>query len=241
VLVSALMALPESLAQQVRGRRRAFRRRILQWVAANLRSYPWRGSDRTSYQILVAELLLKRTTATAAAKVYEGFLSRFPSMQAVADAPLSSLEEALSRVGLQHQRAKGFKEAANYVVAHGAIPGDHEALSRVPHVGPYSAAAITSFAYGVPAAVVDSNVERILKRVFRTALPDKPNRALLEGLAWELLPLEEHRQFNWGLLDLGALVCRYVRPRCAGCPLRDVCDFATVTEGDRQTVGSVKG
>lgn len=235
------MALTKPLADQVLRKRGAFQKRILAWARANARSYPWRAPGRQAYEMLVAELLLKRTTATAAAKVFERFLECFPSIEAVAAARASDLEEILSKVGLQRQRAKGFKEAANYMFAHGGIPRDLEGLSRVPHIGPYSAAAVTSFAYGARAAVVDSNVERILKRVFNTALPEKPNRRLLEELAWELLPLRQHRRFNWGLLDLGALVCRYVRPKCAECPLRNVCDSAPVTVSNRQTAGSVKG
>ena len=233
-----LMALPEPLAAQLRTKRRSFRAMVVAWARANSRTYPWRLPGRQPYEILVAELLLKRTTATAAARVYSDFLERFPSVRALDSADEKDLEQALATVGLQKQRGRGLKAAARHLVEeHGAeIPTSADTLSRVPHLGPYATAAILSFAYGIPAAVLDSNVERILRRVFKDALPERPRVGLLQAVASALLPASRHREFNLGLLDLGALVCRYVRPRCGECPLLEICDYGKAEVSAEETV-----
>ena len=199
---------------------------MLQWGGQNFSDFPWRLS-RSPYEILVAELLLKRTTATAAARAYEEFLVRFPSLQDVASAPDEDLVRALSSVGLQHQRARSMKHLAAWLLSRhdGDIPSDLEDLLEVPGLGDYSAAAILSFGYGVPAAVLDTNVERILLRTFGNTLPPRPSRTTLREVAQNLLPTEGHREYNYGLLDLGRLICRYAGPRCEECPLTSICDF----------------
>ena len=175
----------------------------------------------------MAEVLLKRTTATAAARVYEGFLDAFPSLQDLASAPEDELVLALSGVGLQHQRARSMKNLASWLLSKhgGGIPSELKDLLEVPGLGDYSATAILSFGYGVPAAVLDANVERILIRVFGNTLPCRPPRTKLRDVAQNLLPKEAHREYNYGLLDLGRLVCRYADPKCGECPLASVCDY----------------
>ena len=204
----------------------SFAERVLQWGGQNFSDFPWRLS-RLPYEILIAELLLKRTTATAAARVYEGFLVRFPSLQDVASAPDEDLVRALSSVGLQHQRARSMKHLAAWLLSthDGDVPSDLEGLLEVPGLGDYSATAILSFGYGVPAAVLDTNVERILIRTFGNTLPPRPSRPVLREVAQNLLPTEGHREYNYGLLDLGRLICRYPDPRCGECPLTSICDF----------------
>ena len=175
----------------------------------------------------MAEMLLKRTTATAAARIYEQFLRRFPSVEALDRARQRTVEKALETVGLQKQRARGFKQMARYLidVEDGAVPDDAERLARIPHVGAYAAAAVASIAMNVPAAVVDSNVERIVRRVFKRQLGTKPVPPVTRSLAQRLLPRADHRDFNLALLDFGAAVCRYGEPRCAGCPIQHLCDY----------------
>ena len=204
----------------------SFADRVLQWGGQNFSDFPWRLS-RSPYEILIAELLLKRTTATAAARVYEGFLVRFPSLQDVASALDEDLVRALSSVGLQHQRARSMKHLAAWLLSthDGDVPSDLEGLLEVPGLGDYSATAILSFGYGVPAAVLDTNVERILIRTFGNTLPPRPSRPMLREVAQNLLPTEGHREYNYGLLDLGRLICRYADPRCGECPLTSICDF----------------
>ena len=206
---------------------------MLKWADKNFSDFPWRRC-RSPYEVLVAEVLLKRTTATAAARVYEDFLFRFPSLHDIVSAPDEELVEALSSVGLQRQRARSMKHLAAWLMSRhgGHIPSDLEDLLEVPGLGNYSATAILSFGYGVPAAVLDTNVERILIRVFGNTLPAYPSWALLRQVAKDLLPRDGHREYNYGLLDLGRLVCRYVDPKCGECPLASVCAFFVSSSGE---------
>ena len=115
--------------------------------------------------------------------------------------------KALSGVGLQHQRTRDIKHLADWLLSRydGGIPSDLKALLNVPGLGSYSAGAIMSFGFGEPVAILDANVERILFRVFGNKLPSRPSRVLLYEFAQSLLPREGHRDYNYGLLDLGRL------------------------------------
>ncbi len=214
-------------------KQRLFQENVLHWTTDQLRDYPWRKQSRTPYEILIAEVLLKRTTATAAARLYEGFLRKFPSLQAINDADEEELAQALSKVGLQWQRAKAIKALAQHLIEtqKGDIPCELDRLLDVPGLGEYSARAILSFGCGIPVAVVDANVERILTRVFQGILPQRPPQHLLQELAGSLVSQESHRKYNLGLLDLGGLVCRYVDPLCAECPLISICDYYNQNKG----------
>lgn len=221
------MRLPQPLATQVGERRRAFRERVLTWARANLRPYPWRESDETPYHVMVAELLLKRTTATAAARAYDHVLRKYPSVERLASASEEELKRDLKPVGLHVQRAKAMVELATYLMQDegGVIPASLNHLLKVPGLGEYSARAVLSFAHAVPVAVVDANVERVIRRVFQGALSDRPARSVIQEVADDLLARKEHQRYNFGLLDLGAAVCRYSRPKCEECPVSAVCDF----------------
>ena len=216
-----------SLAQP---RNTEFADRILEWTSDNLCDYPWRR-QRSAYEILVAEVLLKRTTATAVARVYEDFIIRFPSVADIASAAEEEVIKALSALGLQRQRAHAMKRLANWILTNegGNIPNELERLLAVPGLGSYSASAILSFGYDIPVAILDANVERILARVFSDTLPLRPSWTLLNEFAQRLLPRYSHREYNFGLLDLGRLVCRYVDPKCGECPLNSDCDFYSHT------------
>lgn len=192
-----------------------------------MRSYPWREAGRTAYQVMVAELLLKRTTATAASRVYVVFLGKYRTLESLASASEERLRGDLQPIGLSSQRAKAITGLVTYLLqrAGGAIPRCLDELLQVPGLGEYSARAILSFGHGMPTAVVDSNVERVIRRVFGSALPIRPSHHLIQEVADYLLPPPSHRAFNFALLDLGALVCRYSRPICEECPLASCCDY----------------
>ena len=217
-------------ARPVRRRpRRAaeIQRALLSWAAANRREYPWREDCLTPYQILIAEVLLKRTTARAAARVYGSFIAKYPDLESLHSAQVGEVERHLTEVGLYRQRAQGLKEMAHYLIAQcgSQVPLDLEALLQVPHVGPYAARAVVSFGHRQPAAVVDSNVQRVLGRLFRRRLGLAPSLSSVQALADAILPNDSHRDFNWALLDLGATVCRYDKPRCNVCPLVAPCSY----------------
>ena len=206
------------------------RRALLVWAADHLREYPWRCGGLSLYEAVVAEVLLKRTTARAAARVYATFIDRYPDFRTIWSTPTEEVEEALVPIGLYRQRARGLKVMADYIlrVHGGRVPGDLSDLLQVPHLGPYSARAVLSFGHGQPAAVVDSNVQRVLGRLCRCSLGEAPSLSAVQELADHFLDPECHQVFNWALLDLGAIVCRYDRPRCPACPLVSLCDYANL-------------
>ena len=203
------------------------RRALLGWAAVHLREFPWRDRGTCVYQVLIAEVLLKRTTARAAARVFAGFITRFPDLESIEKASIEDLEGALAPVGLYRQRATGLKQMAQYLRRErgGQIPDNLPDLLKVPHLGPYSAGAVLSFGYGRPAAIVDSNVQRVLGRLYQCQLGESPTLSATQALADVLLDPEAHQVFNWALLDLGAVVCRYDVPRCRACPLSSVCEY----------------
>ena len=197
------------------------RRRVINWERQHWAPYPWR-TDRTPYKVLVAEVLLKRTTRQAVAREFPRFIARFPGVEAIYKAPVEEVEEALRHLGLYKQRAQQLKELAKVIVERfgGRIPGRWEDLVALPGVGPYIAGAILSFGYGAPAPAVDSNVMRLLGRLL--GVRSKRYEDYVR-VGWRLVPEEGHDYFNYGLIDLGALVCSYRGPKCSRCPLRDVC------------------
>ncbi|MGP8010992.1 MAG: A/G-specific adenine glycosylase [Halobacteriota archaeon] len=202
---------------------------MVKWGAENFRDFPWR-SDRSPYKVLVAEVVLRRTTATAAARVYGSIIQRYPGVGALSQAEVRDLEAILRSVGYYKQRARILRGAAASVVElyKGDVPDAQEELLRIPHVGPYTAGAILCLGFGIPSAMVDSNVQRIISRLFCNSLPDNTYSTVL-GVAEALVPKSSCDKFNLAMLDLGALVCRYDRPHHDVCPLSRVCDSARLS------------
>jgi A/G-specific adenine glycosylase len=214
------------ISEAVKSKKPFLQRAVIKWATNNLREFPWR-KERTPYRILVAEILLRRTTSSAVLRIYEKFLVSHPKIGDLANANEKELETFLSTIGYQKQRAKILKEIAAFIVREygGEIPRSAEKLLRIPHVGPYITGAILSFGYDRPAAIVDSNVIRIFKRVFSKSLPGKTSPQIIQDMSSVLVPTRAHDIYNLGLLDLGALVCRYDYPRCPICPLKSICDY----------------
>ena len=216
------------LSIEVLGRKKKLQAALLNWGATHLREFPWREPGRNPYEVLVAELLLKRTTTTAAARLYLNFLSQYPSVTALQTATIEELETKFAVVGLQKQRARSAHSLAGYLVdtRGGQVPSTLEELLRVPGLGAYGARAVLSFGFGKPAAVVDSNVTRVWARVFSASALGKIPLKKMQAVADAMLPPKRHQEFNYALLDLSATVCRYGGPRCAECPLMSQCDTA---------------
>lgn len=133
------------------------------------------------------------------------------------------------QIGLQVQRARSTEALAAHLsrTEAGTVPNDLQRLLAVPGIGAYGARAVLSFAHGRPYAIVDSNVRRVLSRVFEGTLPDRPSDTVIQQVADTLLPREGHALHNFALLDLSAAICRYQRPRCSVCPLSRSCDAKT--------------
>ncbi len=207
-------------------RRKSLVKAINEWAAENLRDFPWR-KDPTPFKVLVAEFLLKRTTSSAVKKVYDEFIREYPSIDALANTSIYKLESLLQTLGYQIQRSKRIKETCTFILDkhNGEIPKDNVSLIKIPNIGPYTAGAILSLGFGIRAPMVDSNVERIFRRLFFYQLPQKSAKRMIENVADNMVPETGHQKFNLALIDLGATVCTYRKPHHDKCPLKDICDL----------------
>jgi A/G-specific adenine glycosylase len=201
------------------------RRRLLAWFDATQRDLPWRRT-RDPYRILVAEYLLQRTRVASGVPYYERFLARFPDVGALAAASLDDVLRVWEGLGF-YRRARHLHEAARAIVARqgGRVPEDAAALARLPGVGPYTAGAVASVAYGQRVPAIDGNAMRVLARLYRIEedVARGPGRRILQGIGADLVPAERPGAFNQALMELGATVCTPTSPSCGDCPLEDLC------------------
>jgi A/G-specific adenine glycosylase len=184
---------------------------VLDWYAAGRRDLPWR---RTSdpYLILVSEVMLQQTQVARVVPYYEAFVERFPTAEVLGEAPVSEVLRLWS--GLGYNRRALALQAAAAAVARDGWPADAAGLQALPGIGPYTAAAVASFAFGEQVAAVDTNVRRVVERLDRRAY--RP-RELAERAA-ELLPDGRAADWNQAMMELGATVCSVRAPGCDICP-----------------------
>jgi A/G-specific adenine glycosylase len=170
---------------------------------------------------------LKRTTASAAVKVYEPFLERFPDLARLSEASFTDLETLFSPLGLHKQRAKSTAAMTVYLSSDysSEIPAGLCELLKIPGIGQYSSRAVLSFGFDRPFAVVDGNVQRILGRVYGSEIVSGSTVTQHQQIVDRLLPIKRHREFNYALIDIGSMVCRPSMPKCGDCPLLEVCDY----------------
>jgi A/G-specific adenine glycosylase len=201
--------------------RRRFARAVLAWYRRHKRDLPWR---RTSdpYRILVSEIMLQQTQVHRVIPKYREFLRRYPSVAALARASVDAVRETWYPLGYNIRPVR-LHAIAREVVArwNGRIPGRRDALLGLAGVGPYTAGAVLSFAYGRRAPILDTNARRVLQRVFYGTRPQRD--AHLWKVAAAVLPRRSAPDFNQALMDLGATVCVARTPRCGVCPARTLC------------------
>jgi A/G-specific adenine glycosylase len=211
-----------------RARRLAFGRKLRAWYRVHHRDLPWRRT-RDPYHVLVSELMLQQTQVSRVLLKYAEFLERFPTLESVARARARHVMAAWSGLGY-YARARNLHRLARTVVCDGApatLPADPAALRRLPGIGAYTAGAVASFAYERRAPLVDTNVARVLRRVFAPRLRPKTSagaRALWQ-IAEAILPRTGRATYthNQALMELGALICTARVRHCARCPVRSVC------------------
>ena len=209
--------------------RAAIRRRLLPWFAQNARNLPWRTEPRRPYAVWISEIMLQQTRVDTVIPFFRRFRKRFPTPAALAAAPLQDVLKQWEGLGYYTRARQIHKTAKLLVRDHGGkLPSDPAVLATLPGLGPYTTAAIASFAFGHPLAVLDGNVIRVLSRL--TALRDDVGRPAtknrLQRLADALLIRDRAAAVNEAWMELGALVCTPRTPRCDECPLRGVCRAA---------------
>ena len=194
------------------------------WYHSAKRDLPWRRR-RDAYAITVSELMLQQTQVATVVPYFDRWLRQFPSWLALAEASEESVLKAWEGLGY-YRRARNLHALAKIVSASGGeMPGSGAALLELPGIGPYTAAAVGSIAFGLPLAVLDGNVMRVLTRLY--AIPEHLSlprtRQKLQALADDLLDPSDPSTHNQAMMELGATICLPGKPRCLLCPLKDGC------------------
>ena len=223
---------PESVVDPLVARRVS--ERLRRWFRANGRDLPWRRT-RDPYHVLVSELMLQQTQVSRVVPRYGEFLAEFPTLQHVARAKPGQVKEAWAGLGY-YARARNLHALAREVTDRGrdagaTLPPDADSLRALPGVGAYTAGAVSSFAYERRAELVDTNVARVIKRLFAPDADLKTTRGQKRvwAIARAILPRTGRATWthNQALMELGALVCTARVARCDQCPVRRDCATAT--------------
>lgn len=198
---------------------------LLDWFSRHKRDLPWRRTY-APYHVWISEVMLQQTQMERGVEYFKRWIARFPDVESLAEAREDEVLKLWEGLGY-YSRARNLHKAAQEVVNRhgGTLPSSPEALRALPGVGPYTARAIASIAFGQDVCVVDANVERVISRLYDIALPVKSRQARdeIERHGAELLPEGRARDFNQALMEFGSLVCSPRNPACAGCPLADCC------------------
>ncbi len=205
-----------------------FTKELLEWWKANKRDFPWRNT-KNPYAVILAEFLLKKTTAQQAEKVYFQLLTKYSTTKKLARARIKDLVNMLKPLGMEYKRAELLKQFGEFIENNygGKIPAKQDELLKIPGVGLYTANAVLSFVYNENVPTVDTNFIRIIQRVF--GIKSSKKRAREDKEIWifaqKLIPNNKSRDFNFAVLDFGALICTAKKPGCTVCPLADICEF----------------
>ena len=211
-------------------RREQIQNALIRWFEDNARDLPWRRT-RDPWRVLVSEVMLQQIQVQRAVPFYERFLARFPTVEALAEAPLSEAILVWEDLG-RYRRIVYLHKIARIVVKEhdGRIPSEPEELLKLPGIGPYTAGAVACFAFERDVAFLDTNMRRVLHRYFfgLKAATTATGKDLL-AIATELVPPKRGWRWNQALMETGALICTARSPRCEECPLRQDCRAKTET------------
>jgi A/G-specific adenine glycosylase len=219
-------------------RDRALASRLLDWYDMHHRELPWRVTPREHatgvrpdpYRIWLSEVMLQQTTVEAVKSYFLAFVQKWPTVEALAAAPVEDVMKAWAGLGY-YSRARNLKACADVVARRGGIFPDTEAgLRELPGIGAYTSAAITAIAFDRTAAVVDGNVERVVSRLYSITTPLTEAKTAIRSHVEHMVPSTRPGDFAQAMMDLGATICTPRRPRCMLCPLREDC--SAVVSGD---------
>ena len=212
--------------------RRRFRRALLAWYREHGRKLPWRETS-DPYHILVSEMMLQQTQVDRVLPKYHEWLEKYPSLGALAAAPDDEVSQAWRPLGYNIRPRRLHAIARESVTRYGgSLPSDEETLLSFKGIGAYTAGAIRSFAFGERAAIVDTNVARVLFRVFvgRGDAKTHAMRKHMWAVSETLVPRKHVYDFNQALMDLGAMVCVARKPKCLVCPMLKMCTTAELAK-----------
>jgi A/G-specific adenine glycosylase len=203
-----------------------FSQAVRRWYDANARDLPWRRADATPWGVLVSEVMLQQTPVARVTPAWEEWLARWPTPAALTAAAPGEAVRQWGRLGYP-RRALRLHEAATAMVERhdGRVPPSYDDLIALPGIGSYTAAAVAVFGFGARHAVLDTNVRRVLARVFggtSDATTASPTRTEREA-ALAIVPLDEPARHSVAVMELGALVCTARSPQCGACPISDCC------------------
>lgn len=207
-----------------------WREKLLNWFKEHQREMPWRSTP-LPYNVWVSEIMLQQTQVDTVIPYFNRFLDRFPTVHELANAPQDDVLKLWEGLGY-YSRARNLHKAAKYVSQElkGVLPSNYDSLQKIPGIGPYCAAAITSIAFGNPVPVVDGNVFRVFTRfwgIYEDIKLPATRKMLFDRLTPEIQHVDPS-SFNQGIMELGALICSPKHPKCTQCPLSDDC-FALKT------------
>lgn len=205
--------------------RRKFQQRLLRWYARYRRDLPWRKTS-DPYKILVSEVMLQQTQVDRVVPKYKQFLRKYPSIELLASASVNDVEATWRPLGYNIRPVRLHAIAQETVQQHGGkIPASLEKLQAFKGIGRYTAGAVMSFAFRKDVPILDTNVKRLLQRVFLGPMHgngSKPVKRLWD-LSEALIPKGKGYDFNQAMMDFGALICTARKPNCPICPMRGIC------------------
>jgi A/G-specific adenine glycosylase len=205
---------------------KAFQKKLMNWHHQhNKRELPWKG-EQDVYRIWVSEIILQQTRAAYGVKYFQRFIKTYPSIQSLAKAPLTDVYKLWEGLGY-YNRCRNMHATAQRIVNEfgGKFPDTYDTILDLKGIGAYTAAAIASFGYGLPHAVVDGNVYRVLSRFFgiTTPIDTTEGKKLFHQLAQDCLQKNDAAGYNQAIMDFGATVCKPDVPLCSNCPLQKNC------------------
>ena len=202
-----------------------FKKILLRWYDPEARPMPWKG-ETDQYKIWISEVILQQTRVEQGWEYYMRFIDKYPDVSDLAHAPQDDVLKLWQGLGY-YSRARNLHKGAKQIVEkhNGQIPADLKLILDISSIGPYTAAAIASFAFGLPHAVLDGNVIRIISRIFGIweAFDTTPGLKLFRELAQGLMDMDQPAIYNQAIMDFGATVCTPALPKCPGCPFQVHC------------------
>lgn len=207
---------------------------ILDWFKNNKREFSWRTLNLTPFQLLVAEIMLQKTNASQVENIFPSFIEIYPNPENIANISEDDLANLLQPLGLFNRRARDIKKTAEIILDLGNVPSEKKDLLNLPGVGDYIANAVLCFAFNKKMPIIDTNVGRVMKRVFSFPVKSAPSRdkklaERMEGL----IPDRYFKEFNYAILDMAALICIPRKPRCEECLLTTICEYYMNLQLDR--------